>query len=67
VIATLTERFYLLASHPRAGPARDDDLGPGRRSLPVDRYIIVYSVADDDVIILRVAHSSRDLRALMDR
>jgi toxin ParE1/3/4 len=67
VISSLTERFYLLASHPRVGRARDDDLGPGRRSFPVDRHIIVYTIAGDDVLILRVAHSSQDLKALMGR
>ncbi|MGH7059430.1 MAG: type II toxin-antitoxin system RelE/ParE family toxin [Stellaceae bacterium] len=37
-IDALAERFYLLSAHPYAGRARDDDLGPGRRSFPVDRY-----------------------------
>ncbi|MGH7187565.1 MAG: type II toxin-antitoxin system RelE/ParE family toxin [Acetobacteraceae bacterium] len=65
VITSLTERFPLLASHPYAGRARDDDLGPGRRSFPADRYIIVYRIVDEDVLILRVAHSRRDIQALM--
>jgi toxin ParE1/3/4 len=38
--------------------------GSGRRSFPADRYIIVYRVAGQDVLILRVAHSSRDIEAL---
>lgn len=67
VISSLTERFYVLASHPRAGRARDDDLGAGRRAFPVERHIIVYIIAGDDVLILRVAHSSQDLKALMSR
>jgi plasmid stabilization system protein ParE len=53
-----------LAQNPRAGRARDEDLGPGRRSFPADRYIIVYRVAGQDVLILRVAHSRRDIEAL---
>jgi plasmid stabilization system protein ParE len=65
-IDAITERFYLLASHPYAGRARDDDLGPGRRSFSIGRYVIVYRVLfGGDVLILRVAHSSRDLKALM--
>lgn len=66
-IEAITNRFYLLARHPYAGRARDDDLGPGRRTFPVDRYIIVYAVASGDVLILRVAHSSQDLKVLMSR
>jgi hypothetical protein len=65
----ITERFYLLSEHPLAGRARDDDLGAGRRSFSVRRrYNIVYAVtADDDVLILRVAHGRQDLGALMRR
>jgi plasmid stabilization system protein ParE len=63
----ITARFYLLANHSYAGRARDDDLGTGRRTFPVDRYIIVYTVARADVLILRVAHSGQDLKALMRR
>jgi toxin ParE1/3/4 len=66
-IDTITERFFLLAEHPRAGRARDDDLGPGRRTFPADRYVIVYRVEGVDVLILRIAHSHQDIRALMGR
>jgi toxin ParE1/3/4 len=65
VIEALTARFLFLAENPYAGRARDDDLGPGRRSFPVDRYVIVYRVSGPDVVILRVAHGSRDIQALM--
>ncbi len=64
-IDVITHRFYLLSRRPRMGRPRDDDLGQGSRSFPVGRYIIVYRIVDQDVLILRVAHSSRDLRALM--
>ena len=65
-IDAIIERFHLLGDHPFAGRARDEDLGPGRRSFPVDRYIIVYRVTGQDSDILRVAHSSQDIKALMD-
>jgi toxin ParE1/3/4 len=64
VIEALTARFLFLADNPYAGRARDDDLGPGRRSFPAGRFVIVYRVAGRDVVILRVAHGSRDIRAL---
>jgi toxin ParE1/3/4 len=61
----IAEAFFLLAEHPFAGRARENDLGPSRRSFPVERYIIVYRVRGQDVAILRVAHGSQDLKALM--
>jgi plasmid stabilization system protein ParE len=52
------------------GRARDSDLGSGRRSLPVGRYVIVYRVVDEfersDVLILRVVHGSRDMEELFE-
>jgi len=66
LIESITRRFYLLASHPRIGRARDDLLA-GARSFPVGNYVIVYDVDDEDVRILRVVHGRRDLAALFDR
>lgn len=33
MVDTLTERFTLLAQHPKLGRARDDELGAGSRSF----------------------------------
>lgn len=60
----ITDRFYLLATHPRLGRARDGDLGTGRRSFSAGQYIIVYRIVDKNVLILRVAHAHRDIQAL---
>jgi toxin ParE1/3/4 len=64
VIESIMDRIHMLGANPYAGRARDEDLGRGRRSFPADRYIIVYRVAGQDVLILRVAHSRRDIEAL---
>jgi toxin ParE1/3/4 len=64
VIESIMGRIHMLGANPYAGRARDEDLGPGRRSFPADRYIIVYRIAGQDVLILRVAHSRRDIEAL---
>lgn len=61
---SITDRFFLLASHPYLGRAREDDFGVGSPSFPVGEYVIVYCVENDDVLILRVAHGRRDLEAL---
>jgi plasmid stabilization system protein ParE len=63
LIDTIIERFDLLGNYPEAGLARDD-LGKGRRTFPVGNYVILYRVRGKDVLILRVAHSKRDLDTL---
>jgi plasmid stabilization system protein ParE len=35
LIGSITDRFFLLASHPHLGRARDEDLRPGLRTFPV--------------------------------
>jgi toxin ParE1/3/4 len=47
------------------GRRRDDDLRPGLRSFPVGRYIIIYRVEDDDVMILHVISGDRDIEPLL--
>ncbi|MGA2077475.1 MAG: type II toxin-antitoxin system RelE/ParE family toxin [Terriglobia bacterium] len=66
LIDTLTDRFFMLAGFPYVGRARDDDFGPGCRSVAVGEYVIVYCVENVEVLILRVAHGRRDLEALFD-
>jgi plasmid stabilization system protein ParE len=59
----------MLGSFPRIGRSREEDLGPGYRSLAVGEYVIVYCVEDEDedALILRVVHGRRDLEALFGR
>jgi toxin ParE1/3/4 len=60
LIDSITERFYLLASHPHIGRHRDEDLRPGLRSFPVGEYVIIYRTEDQDVLILHVFRGSGD-------
>jgi len=64
LIDSITDRFHRLARFPFAGRARDRELGAGLRTFPVGEYVIVYSVEDSDVAILRVVHGRRDLERL---
>ena len=64
IIRSITERIYVLARFPYAGRSRDDDLGAGRRSFPAGDDMIVYRLEGADVLILRVAHGRRDIKAL---
>ena len=43
LIDSITDRFFfLLASHPNIGRARDEDLRSGLRSFHVFKYVIIY-------------------------
>jgi toxin ParE1/3/4 len=64
LVDSITQRFFLLSSHPNIGRARDEDLRSGVRSFPVGEYVIIYRILDGDVLILRVLHGSRDIEAL---
>jgi toxin ParE1/3/4 len=64
LIDTITDRFFTLAQFPYIGRSREEDFGPGYRSLVVAEYVIVYRVENEDALILRVVHGRRDLEAL---
>jgi toxin ParE1/3/4 len=65
LVDSLTTRFFLLSTHPRAGRQRED-LWPGMRMFSVGNYVVLYRVDGMDVVIDRVVHGSRDLEALFD-
>jgi len=64
LIDSIAERFYLLATHPNIGRARDEDLRAGLRTFPVGEYVIIYRIENEDVLILRVLRGSRNISAL---
>jgi toxin ParE1/3/4 len=57
LVESITMRFFLLGTHPRAGRRRED-LRPGLRSFAVGEYVIVYRIDGDDVRILRVIEAA---------
>lgn len=59
-IALLRDRCGPLRQFPEMGRLRDD-LRPGLRSLPVDRYVVIYRVLGDVVEIVTIVHGSRDV------
>jgi len=46
----LTTRFVELARFPYIGRPRDEDFGPGYRSLAEGEYVIVYCVKNEDAL-----------------
>jgi len=63
-IANITDRFFTLARFPCLGRSREEDFGPGYRSLAVGEYVIVYCVENEDALILRVVHGRRQLETI---
>ena len=64
LIESIATRFDTLSSHPRMGRVRND-LRRGLRSHPVGNYLIFYRIVARDVLILRVLHGRRDIRAVL--
>lgn len=59
----LREQFELLGLQPEIGAARPE-YGSGIRIWPHGRYVVLYSVRDDHVLVERIVHSARDLDAM---
>lgn len=63
----LLQRFEdiinLLATYPQMGRQRDD-LQVGLRIYPVEKYLLVYRVAEQGIEIVRILHAARDIEAL---
>lgn len=64
LIEQLVHRFVMLSRFQEAGRDRDE-LIPGLKSFPVDRYLVFYRVIPEGIEILRVLHSSRDVENLL--
>ena len=54
--------FALLRDQPYAGQTRDE-LGPDRRSFSHKPYRVIYQVSGDEILIGRIIHQARDIRA----
>jgi toxin ParE1/3/4 len=67
LIASIAERFLLIAKYPNIGRLRDADLRPRLRNFSVGEYVIIYRVQEEDALILRVLRGSRDFEALFGR
>ena len=48
---------------PEMGRSREE-LAPGLRSVTAGNYLLFYQPIDDGILVIRVAHGSRDLPAL---
>ncbi|UTY56755.1 type II toxin-antitoxin system RelE/ParE family toxin [Massilia sp. erpn] len=63
-VAELGQQCRMLTSMPLAFRTRSDLL-PGLRICPYKRYLILYRVESGALRVLRIAHSARDIYALL--
>ncbi len=59
-------QLKILAREPGLGRLRDD-LMPGLRSFPFERYVIFYRKVPSGIEVVRVLHSARDVEAQFHR
>ena len=62
-IAEIERRASTLKEHPELGVARPE-IGPRARSLVIERWLVLYIIDGDGVLIMRVVDGARDLRKL---
>src|SRR5437870_2491556 len=60
----IDDRCSLLGQLPQMGRTRED-LGPGLRSVVVERYVLFYRVTATAVEVLRILHGARDIDSIM--
>ena len=59
-LETLQHRFEPLCLHPEMGAARGH-LAAGVRAVLHKRYLIYYQTTDEEIIIVRIVHGSRNI------
>jgi toxin ParE1/3/4 len=64
LIDSITSRFATCARYPHIGRDRSLELRAGLRTFPVDRYVIIYRIDGEGVLILRVIRGNRDITSL---
>lgn len=63
-IDELQQRCEQLTQFPAAAALRPD-IAEGIRMVPFGRYLILYSVAGDRLLIERIVHGARDIPGLL--
>jgi len=61
---TIVRRIDLLRQFPESARPRPE-FGPGIRTIPIGRYIVILRVELPKVVVLRIIHGARDLPRLI--
>jgi toxin ParE1/3/4 len=63
IVQNISDRFWLLAKHPRIGRRRPD-LSAELRSFAAGDYVILYSIEEDELVqIHSVFHGAQDIES----
>ena len=62
----LESTFKRLIRFPHLGRVREE-LGPGIRGYPIERYVVLYRTTDAGVEIVHVLHGARDIETMFDK
>jgi toxin ParE1/3/4 len=63
-IAEIERRTLVLKDHSELGVARPE-IGKWARSLVIERWLVIYIIDDDGVLVMRVVDGARDLRKIL--
>lgn len=63
IIDRVEQRTAKLAKHPEIGTARPE-IGQGARGLVIERWLVLYRLAEGGVEIVRIVDGARDLQRL---
>lgn len=63
LLNAIRARCSALTRMPESGRSRVD-LGPGLRSGLANGYLIIYVIEGDDIVIARILHGRRNIRAI---
>lgn len=64
LIEEIVEQLIMLSSFPQAGRKRPE-IKEGLRSFVVERHVIFYRLADQDIEVVRVLYGTRDLKSVL--
>lgn len=64
LIDRFTTMYEKLSRTPGMG-VRQDHYRPGLRCFPIGKYIIFYTVTDDELVVYRILHGARRLEDLL--
>jgi toxin ParE1/3/4 len=63
LLERIDEKCRLYATQPRMGSPRPD-LGQDVRCFPVGKYVVIYRLIADGIVVLLVVHGARDIPAV---
>lgn len=61
----LDAKLRILSGQPELGRMREE-IASGLRSFPIGRYVVFYEIFAEELVVIRVLHSARDVHTQFD-